>query len=345
MSFLQIAFLDVGQGDTTIVYDPDSLEAVVIDCNDFVKVLNFLKAKHINRIRALIITHSHADHFSGLVGLLENCVRQQIEWDACIFYWDRPLPTSKVEWFRDADGHSDQGDTEAKKISSYQQLLVWVKQTNNKKKHIEPKDLPRDTKITNSITFCHPEFRDIQELYETGSLNNLSIVLRIQDGASALITGDIEPPGWNFLRINHPDLIQSDILKFPHHGVWRNSNVSLLLDEIDPKYVVISVGSSNRYNHPSPAVLSEIRKRQKIKLLCTQATNICSGDLYRARLKIQDMVKGTASLESRSQNGNGCPCAGTVVFELRNNVKLIWPSMDFHKEVITQFMDTPQCKT
>lgn len=345
MSFLKIAFLDVGQGDTTIVYDPEVLEAIVIDCNDYIKVLNFLKANQINRIKALIVTHSHADHYSGLTGLLENCARQRIEWDACIFYWDRPLPTSKIEWFRDTDGHSDQGDIQAKRLSSYQQLLLWSKQPNNKKKHIEPRDLPRDTKVTSSITFCHPEFQDIQELYETGSLNNLSIVLRIKDGASALITGDIEPPGWNFLRMNHPDLIQNNILKFPHHGVWRNSNISLFLEEVDPEYVIISVGSSNKYNHPSPDVLSEIRKRQKIKLLCTQATKLCSSDLDRARQKIQGMKKETASLLSSSQIISGCACGGTVVFELSNNVKLVWPSMEFHREVVTRCMDTPQCRT
>lgn len=344
MGFLKIAFLDVGQGDTTIVYDPETLEAIVVDCNDFLKVLNFLKANHINRIRALIITHTHADHYSGLVGLLENCVRQHIEWDACIFNWDRPLPTSKTEWFRDTDGHSDQGKTGPKKNSSYQQLLIWARQPGNKKKHLEPRALPRDSKITNSITFCHPEFQDIQELYETGSLNNLSIIVRVQDGSSALITGDIEPPGWKFLRENYPELVRSEILKFPHHGVWRNSDISLLLSEIDPEYVVISVGSGNKYNHPSPEVLSEIRKRQKIRLLCTQATNICSGNLQRTRLNMQKWSLGNASFGTNHfQNGNGCPCAGTVVFELSDKVKLIWPNNGFHTEVISRFMNTPQC--
>jgi hypothetical protein len=75
----------------------------------------------------------------------------------------------------------------------------------NKKRHIEPHDLPKDSRLTNSLTFCHPKYRDIDELLKTGSLNNLSYVIQIKDGVSALLTGDIEPAGWQYFVSNHPN--------------------------------------------------------------------------------------------------------------------------------------------
>ncbi len=345
MSFLRVAFLNVGQGDTTIVYDPDTFEAVIVDCNDYIKVLNFLKANNINRIRALIITHSHLDHYSGVTGLLKNCERQNIQWDSCIFRWDKPFPVEKLGLLRDSDGHSDQNGDRQLQVSAYHQLIAWAIDPINKKKLIPPEKLPKDTKIERSITFCHPEHQDIPELYATGSLNNLSIVIQVKDGVSALLTGDIEPPGWEFLRTNYPSLIKNEVLKFPHHGVWKNSDVGTFLDEVDPKCVVISVGSNNTYNHPSPDILAEIRKRRGTLLLCTQVTKLCINSGMKVQEEIQKLIHDNASfLGVNSQNGSGCPCSGTVVVELGNTLNVIWPNEQFFKmEIIGRFMHSPQC--
>lgn len=48
-----------------------------------------------------------------------------------------------------------------------------------------------------------------------------------------------------------------DILKVGHHGSKYSSSKSFL-EEIDPKYALISVGKTNTYGHPSPEVINRL---------------------------------------------------------------------------------------
>ena len=49
-----------------------------------------------------------------------------------------------------------------------------------------------------------------------------------------------------------------DILKVGHHGS-RTSSSEKFIDEIKPKYSVISVGKNNRYGHPNKEVLDNLK--------------------------------------------------------------------------------------
>ena len=49
-----------------------------------------------------------------------------------------------------------------------------------------------------------------------------------------------------------------DVLKVGHHGSKTSSNESFI-DEIQPKYSVISVGKNNRYGHPNKEVLENLQ--------------------------------------------------------------------------------------
>src|SRR5690349_17471181 len=69
---LKIAFLDVGQGDTIVVSDPATHEAIVIDCINANAVLDYLTQKKIKYLRGILITHLHADHYSEVDYLLQR---------------------------------------------------------------------------------------------------------------------------------------------------------------------------------------------------------------------------------------------------------------------------------
>ena len=122
MSALQLAFLNVGQGDTTIIYDLDLKEAVVVDCVNPIPVFEFLEAKEINRLRALVVTHPHDDHYVGAVKLLDSCELRGITWDACIFRWDKDV-ARLPELLDDGDGHSKAISDRRRKASHYQELF------------------------------------------------------------------------------------------------------------------------------------------------------------------------------------------------------------------------------
>src|ERR1017187_5339503 len=73
---IRIAFLDVGQGDTIVISLPEQREAVVVDCIDADAVLQYLKHEKIVTVRALVLTHLHADHYRQATAFLDNCERQ-----------------------------------------------------------------------------------------------------------------------------------------------------------------------------------------------------------------------------------------------------------------------------
>ena len=55
-------------------------------------------------------------------------------------------------------------------------------------------------------------------------------------------------------KYNLPDI---DVLKVGHHGSKTSSSVKFIND-INPKYSIISVGKNNRYGHPNKEVLENL---------------------------------------------------------------------------------------
>ena len=53
--------------------------------------------------------------------------------------------------------------------------------------------------------------------------------------------------------------IKFQVLKVGHHGS-KTSSSKEFVNEINPKYSIISVGKNNRYNHPNSEVLENLSK-------------------------------------------------------------------------------------
>ena len=58
--------------------------------------------------------------------------------------------------------------------------------------------------------------------------------------------------------LNKYDLPSIDVLKVWHHGS-RTSSGKEFINEINPKYSIISVGKNNRYGHPNKEVLDNLK--------------------------------------------------------------------------------------
>ena len=59
--------------------------------------------------------------------------------------------------------------------------------------------------------------------------------------------------------MNKYNLPKIDVLKVGHHGSKTSSSVKFI-DEIKPKYSIISVGKNNRYGHPNKEALDNLKK-------------------------------------------------------------------------------------
>ena len=59
------------------------------------------------------------------------------------------------------------------------------------------------------------------------------------------------------LLIKSYNLPNIDILKVGHHGS-KTSSSQEFINEINPKYGVISVGKNNKYGHPNKEVLNNL---------------------------------------------------------------------------------------
>lgn len=92
--------------------------------------------------------------------------------------------------------------------------------------------------------------RELERAANGESPNNISAIIRyaLQDGASFLWMGDLET---DFMEEITPDLAlpQTSILFAPHHGRDSAKVPCKLLDQIDPKIVVIGEAPSEHLNY------------------------------------------------------------------------------------------------
>ena len=86
--------------------------------------------------------------------------------------------------------------------------------------------------------------------------DNSSVIYTEIDGYKFMFMGDagIEKEKDILEKYNVSDI---DVLKVGHHGS-KTSSSKELINEINPKYSIISVGKNNRYSHPNREVLKNL---------------------------------------------------------------------------------------
>ena len=348
---VRVAFLDVGQGDTTVISIPETEEAIVVDCIDANAVVTYLQNHSVKNLRGLIITHLHLDHYREAVEFLNNCERETgLICENVMFNW--PVRRSKSHLFqvmlRDSDGHSDASSdskiNQNQLKTTYYELNQWVTKHRYRCGSLDiqgHKGLALSDSLDEIVQLIHPHFANLGNLL---SLNDVSGVLKVQGtNSNAILMGDLEYPGWKILTENATDL-SSDVLKFPHHGAWKKDDPNLLLDAISPSIIVISVGTNGiRYDHPNSRVFDAIAQHPDIHLMCTQVTKQCSAALKSRTESVKKHFK--ASDANSFFTRSGCPCAGSIILELGDNVEIIQPSPKFHQEtIIKSHFDTHKCE-
>jgi competence protein ComEC len=335
---VRIAFLDVGQGDTIVISLPKEREAVVVDCIDATSVFAYLRHEEVSVVRALIVTHLHADHYRQAVALIDNCESQTGA--RCERLVLHTLPEEEVAL-------SFQDDHSGQDRRLYGSFATWM--LRNEPRVYFPNNsvkLPIKGILRQCIKFIYPT-PALLPFARSAGFNNSSLVLRV-DGqqTSALLPGDLEAAGWKLLKTRslNRHMASADVLKFPHHGAWKEPDGSpgdsaAFLADVKAKTVIISVGTEQRdYRLPDGHVLNTIRSRN-LRLLCTQATKKCGGE---GVLAIRSQSEGELCTQAAAIGwpsllaAGGCPCAGTVVIDLAEHVQIARPDPMRHRDKIVR---------
>ncbi len=223
---MSVHFLDVGQGDCSLIIMPSG-ETMLVDASTKDQkdvILQYLRAYGVNKLDYFVLTHPHADH----IGSAEAVIKE-IKVDTVI------MPDAET------DTNVFENTLEAIDKNNVQLLIPKPKQT---------------VKLGNaSITFLSPN-------KESDELNDMSIVFRLDYGkTSFLFTGDAEAPAEKLMLQTHSrSEFKADVLKVGHHGA-STSSTSEFLDAISPTYAVISCGKDNSYGHPHSETLKALEKR------------------------------------------------------------------------------------
>lgn len=217
-----VSFLDVGQGDATLL--ADRTVAILVDGGgqrgrDLASsaLLPALARRGRSRLDVAVLTHADFDHCGGLLDLAgslaidELWVRSDLERAPCVLELEREV-SGGVRVVRPGD-RLRRGDF---------------------------------------------RFEVLPNGAGAAAENDRSLVLSVAAlGRRLLLAGDIEARAEDELARLAAASLPADLLKVAHHGS-RTSSSELFLALARPRYAIVSAGLGNVYGHPSPSVLRRL---------------------------------------------------------------------------------------
>lgn len=222
---LDIHFIDVGQGDCSLIVSGD--KAILIDCGEKEngeKICRYLDSHNIPDIDIFLMTHPHADHIGAASYIIDNFDVKRI---IAPKIPDDLVPTSKV----------------------YRKMLKSVQDKNLKLTQAKPGD-EYDAGGGAVLKIISPVSDDYDEL------NDFSAAAVLRHGEHRfMFTGDLEKRSEKDV-LDAGYLTPVDVLKVAHHGSSGSSSKDFL-KAVQPKEAVIMCDGKS-YGHPSQKALDRI---------------------------------------------------------------------------------------
>jgi competence protein ComEC len=225
---LRVTVLDVGQG-LAVLLEYDGRYGLYDSGPDSAGVADSLRARGVEELEWVVLSHNHRDHVGGFVELA-----------------DAGIQVKKLFVGPDAGG------------DIWRDSVLYL---------AHKRSIPVDTlwrgdvvQLGSAGNLLSAEMPDIRVLwppdYETVDGNHGSLVLNVSWGAgSALLTGDLDSLGERELLELSPTLAV-DLLQVGHHGSAGSSGLAFLA-QVAPEYAVVSVGAGNPYGHPAESVVQK----------------------------------------------------------------------------------------
>lgn len=262
---MQVTFMDVNQGDTTLAVLSDGT-SILVDCNfaedtDYEKVSAHLKRMGKSdgtTIDILFITHPHEDHIRGIGELNKRFdIRAIYESGHRLYVSDDKKSEHYIDMINVISSVKNKGGTH-KKLQAYDSIQLTetgkVQVFSPSKKYLAEEN---------------PTYRDIHDQ---------CLVFKLEEhGVSIIFTGDSSMESWrDYIVPNYSDekpgkgnLLKSHVLHASHHGsntfFFKDSAgdghpYTLGIEKVTPDISIISAGLKNRYSHPDPKALNLYKK-------------------------------------------------------------------------------------
>lgn len=228
---LRVVFLDVGQGDSTMVRTPDG-RVILIDTGGVAGstfdigervIAPALRAAGVRSVDTLVITHGDPDHLGGAPAMMRLFGPRTV-WEGV------PVPPHV----------------------KLRELAVAAAAAKTSWRTVQAGDYERNGPV--EIRVLHPPPPD-WERQRVRNDDSIVIELRMGD-VSIVLPGDIGAEAERTIQLALRPLA---IVKAPHHGSATSSTVPFIR-AAHPSAVVFSAGRGNHFGHPAPVVVGRYRE-------------------------------------------------------------------------------------
>lgn len=226
----EIHFIDVGQGDATLIRVGEKnilIDTGEKDAQD--ALLAYLDGQGVKELEYFVVTHFDSDHFANAVKILDT-------YDVKKLLIPDQVKNTKtyLSFMEKVEEQAEKGDIE---VLNANEMIGEKLDVNSLE-----------------LTVLAP----LKNNYDDS--NDYSVVLMACYGnRRVLLSGDAEKESEeDMTEVYTSKELNCDIFKLGHHGS-RTSSSQALLDLATPEYVVACCGTDNKYGHPHPEVLERVK--------------------------------------------------------------------------------------
>ena len=233
---LKVTMVDVGQGDGLLIRLPNGKTLAVDGGPSSSAYGAYLTAQGITRLDYVVLSHAHADHYTGLTPVLGKLPK-----DCAARVYDPGLARTDIA-----------GYNAFLKAAGCRYQPVAIGET-----------LLLDPQVEVTILSAHDT--RFGSMDDSHGINNTSVIVRLRYGRfSILLQGDAELTAERATFDTLKPLLRSTVLKAGHHGSCTATGTSYLAT-VAPQYVLFSVGSGNSYGLPNCQTLRKLRARSGLR--------------------------------------------------------------------------------
>ncbi len=295
---LAVFVLNVGHGDAIVVRFPSvdgSIVCAVVDCYLYNKTKKALESLNTDRIAFMCATHPHSDHMLGFEDLIKWCINSNMAVDQ---FWDsgfRHVTIYQYNLIRHLQKHHE---------ISFIRLTSGFETTVNGIRvmalapsiQLKNKYDTFGTEINNASIVLRFEYpaKDVAKYYTKPGVysdDDLAEEEKIKQN-TMILGGDAQFDSWAHLiqefpqqtrykstnrgqlipwkdwkKVTHKPFL-SQVLKVPHH-MSKNGISYEILNNIRPKYAIVSCSNTHKHNCPHPLTIDAAKEVKGCKTFFT----------------------------------------------------------------------------